>query len=61
MTTIFCNAWYCKYCRPHDKYYGICAKDHIILDEQVDNIYFGCPDYDEGKEKVKGADDETLS
>lgn len=47
MTTVYCTAYGCKYCKPHDEDYGICEKDHITLDENVDSVFEGCPEYEE--------------
>lgn len=49
MTTVFCTAWCCKHYKPHDEDYGVCDKDYITLDENVDDIYQGCPDYEDGE------------
>jgi hypothetical protein len=44
MTTVYCQAYACKYYKPHDEDYGICCKDHITLDENVALVFKGCPD-----------------
>lgn len=46
MTTVYCTAQECEYYEPYDEDYGICQKDHITLDEGVDDIMYGCPNYE---------------
>ena len=44
MVEVYCTFDECIYYKPHDEEYGICTKDHITLDDRVDDVMFGCPD-----------------
>ena len=51
MTTVYCTAYGCKYNKALDEDCGICDKDHITLDESVDFVFEGCPEYEEEGEE----------
>ena len=44
MVEVYCTFDECIYYKVHDEDYGTCTKDHITLDERVQNILYGCPD-----------------
>lgn len=54
MTKVLCIYDECKWYEPCDDVYGVCQRDEIILDTNVEGILYGCPD----AEWEGGADDE---
>ena len=46
MTKVFCGFQECIFCKEWDKenLEGVCTKDCIHLDNEIENIYVGCPD-----------------
>ena len=44
MTKVLCTYFECLYNEhTNESDYGICKKEIIVLDEEVDNVFIGCP------------------
>lgn len=54
MSKVFCTFDECKWYKRYDEDYGVCQRDEITLDTNVEGILYGCPD----AEWEEGADDE---
>lgn len=55
MTRVLCGYADCKYYKHQYEDVGECQREEILLDDNVDSVYVGCPDA-EWEEREDGDD-----